>query len=458
MSSVSIEKILSVAYLVPVDDPNSKACRWGLSLMLWGPPGIGKSGRVDASAAAVGLPPRTIYAATTQPEDVSGAAFPNTTKGMAMIEALLESVIEVMEEPDDGSISFSSDFFGGIVRKLAGNATKKVLKRVLDKARIYGSTMISLEPLLPGFHDLMVDKQGVLFLDELSCARPAVQGAYLGVVLTRRAGGRQLPGGVRIIAAGNPPDSAAGGWELEPPMANRFCHFDVEVPTVKEWTKWLIHESSPQMEAIEDGEHRVRQRWNNEWPMAKGLVSGFMATQSDTMLYEMPPEGHKMRGRQWPSPRTWEMATRAIATCRCLGLGNDIRDALVDGCVGTGAATAFSAWAEHADLPTAEEMIQNGWTPDKMRLDRSIAAYTTLISYVSGLPSKEEKVKVGVGAWRCIRQSMEAGLLDITLRHAQELVRMGVDRASSPDVAAEANPVLSRLARDGFSNFLTDTP
>src|SRR5690606_42151951 len=33
-----------------------------------------------------------------------------------------------------------------------------------------------------------------------------------------------LPPAVRIVAAANPPSSAADGWHLSPPLANRFVH------------------------------------------------------------------------------------------------------------------------------------------------------------------------------------------------------------------------------------------
>lgn len=66
--------------------------------------------------------------------------------------------------------------------------------------------------------------RGLLFLDELSTAPPAVQAALLRLVLERRIGALRLPPGVRIVAAANPRSSAADGWELSPPLANRFVH------------------------------------------------------------------------------------------------------------------------------------------------------------------------------------------------------------------------------------------
>jgi MoxR-like ATPase len=58
---------------------------------------------------------------------------------------------------------------------------------------------------------------GLLFLDELTTAPPAVQAAMLRVVLERAVGDVELPASVRIVAAANPAEQAADGWELTAP-------------------------------------------------------------------------------------------------------------------------------------------------------------------------------------------------------------------------------------------------
>ena len=70
--------------------------------------------------------------------------------------------------------------------------------------------------------------QWVLFLDELTTCPPAVQAALLGVIAENRVGDAVLPDTVWKLAACNPPDCAANGSELEPPLANRLCHLTWE--------------------------------------------------------------------------------------------------------------------------------------------------------------------------------------------------------------------------------------
>ena len=66
--------------------------------------------------------------------------------------------------------------------------------------------------------------RGILFLDELTTAPPAVQAAMLRIVLEKTVGHLRLPPHVQIIAAANPPSVAADGWDLAAPLANRFIH------------------------------------------------------------------------------------------------------------------------------------------------------------------------------------------------------------------------------------------
>ncbi len=56
----------------------------------------------------------------------------------------------------------------------------------------------------------------------------------LSVALDRMVGDLRLPRDVRVLAGANPPDRAADGWEISPPLANRFCHVDFR-PSLEDW-------------------------------------------------------------------------------------------------------------------------------------------------------------------------------------------------------------------------------
>src|ERR1700704_1714684 len=86
----------------------------------------------------------------------------------------------------------------------------------------------------PGRKRVQAAQSGYLFRHELSASPPAVQAAMLGVALERRVGDLLLPRAVQVVAAANPPERAADGWDLTTPLANRFLHVSY-TPAVDGW-------------------------------------------------------------------------------------------------------------------------------------------------------------------------------------------------------------------------------
>src|SRR5690349_1846989 len=137
-----------------------------LPVLLWGEPGIGKTAALTQLAESLDLPLTTVIASVHEPSDFSGLPV-------------------VGDDPAEQGVPMAPpDWAVRLVRT----------------------------------------GRGLLFLDELSTAPPAVQAALLRLVLERRVGALTLPPGVRIVAAANPRGSAADGWDLSAPLANRFVH------------------------------------------------------------------------------------------------------------------------------------------------------------------------------------------------------------------------------------------
>lgn len=78
---------------------------------------------------------------------------------------------------------------------------------------------------------------GILFLDEINVAPPSVQAAAFGLVLDRRLGEYELPPGWRIVAAGNRVTDRAAAQRMPSALANRFMHADLEA-SVKDFAAW----------------------------------------------------------------------------------------------------------------------------------------------------------------------------------------------------------------------------
>jgi len=79
--------------------------------------------------------------------------------------------------------------------------------------------------------------EGILFLDELNSAAPAVQSSAYQLILDRAIGEYKLPDGWAIVAAGNRESDRGVTYKMPAPLANRFVHFELEV-SVEDWRSW----------------------------------------------------------------------------------------------------------------------------------------------------------------------------------------------------------------------------
>ena len=89
----------------------------------------------------------------------------------------------------------------------------------------------------PSFLPSDKDSRGILFLDEINSAPPAVQASAYQLVLDRRVGEYELPKGWSIVAAGNRESDRGVVYRMPPPLANRFVHLEMDID-VDDWKKW----------------------------------------------------------------------------------------------------------------------------------------------------------------------------------------------------------------------------
>jgi len=81
------------------------------------------------------------------------------------------------------------------------------------------------------------DGKGILFLDELNSAVPAVQASAYQLILDRAVGEYKLPDGWAIVAAGNKESDRGVVYKMPSPLANRFVHLEMEV-NIQDWILW----------------------------------------------------------------------------------------------------------------------------------------------------------------------------------------------------------------------------
>jgi MoxR-like ATPase len=145
-------------------------------VMLWGPPGVGKSQIVAQIAARYAAPLIDIRLAQMEPTDLRGIPFRDGRHVVWSVPAVL---------PD---------------------------------AERHGS-------------------RGILFLDELTSAVPTVTAAAYQLILDRRLGEYRVPAGWAIFAAGNRQGDRGVTYQMPAPLANRFAHYEIE-PDLDDWVEW----------------------------------------------------------------------------------------------------------------------------------------------------------------------------------------------------------------------------
>jgi MoxR-like ATPase len=248
---------------------------------------------------------------------------------------------------------------------------------------------------------------GYVFLDELTTCPPAVQAAMLAVALDRVVGDLVLPAGVRVVAGANPADRAADGWELSPPLANRFCHVTF-APTVDDWLEGMTvgWAAPPASRAITADPIRVE--------MVKALVTGFVRRKPEH-LHAFPVTAAGSAG-PWPSRRTWAMLAAALANVRDEDAA--ARQAITFGLVGEGVGVEFLTWCAEADLPDPALVVDNpavvDWTD---RPDRVWA----VLSAVVGWAASKRTVEAWRSAWGPLLAAAEGGAVDVAAAAARPL-------------------------------------
>lgn len=357
----------------PGSDPSvaalALATAANLPVLLWGQPGIGKSSTLTELARGLGLPLETVIASVHEPSDFSGLPVLGSDpagQGVAMA-------------PPDWAVR---------------------LRRVGD---------------------------GLLFLDELSSAPPAVQAALLRVVLERRVGSLALPDGVRIVAAANPPGSAADGWQL----ANRFIHLDWACnPAVVvrglggTWPRVPL----PRLDPARLTEAVTRSR---------AAICGFLTVRPD-YAHKMPTSATG-RSRAWPSPRTWEMALRLLAFGYAADAAPEATALAVRGAIGDGAGFELFAFLERHDLPDPEAVLSD---PNAVSLpERGDLVHATLATVVDAISRDLTQARWRAG-WELVARLIESVPVDLIVAQAMDLAAL-----RDPDWAPPAQ--LDRLGALG---------
>ena len=214
------------------------------------------------------------------------------------------------------------------------------------------------------------ESEGILFLDELNSAPPAVQAGAYQLILDRRIGEYRLPDGWAVVAAGNREGDRGVVYRMPTPLANRFVHLQME-PDSAQWREWALDRGVDE------------------------TIVGFLQARPDALfLFDPTAERHS-----FATPRSWEYVDTILKSSP----DPDLLMPLIAGAVGEELAAEFLSWrtavgalpnieavlrGEEADVPESPNALYVLASLLVKRVDRSTPseALEHLLEYLLRLP------------------------------------------------------------------------
>ncbi len=254
------------------------AIQTGIPVLIWGPPGTGKTSFIYAFTRVLGRWMETVIASIREPSDFAG--------------------LPIIASDDSVKL-----------------AAPQWVKNIIAKEE--------------------AGTESIVFLDELSTAPPAVQAALLRPVFEGVVGDAVLPENTWWVAAANPTESSSGTWDLNAAQANRWLHYDWLVEPIA-WVEGMQNN----FQITDEFMTVLPNDWREGIPQMRSLVSAFIKARP--ALLTVQPDDMVSAGKAWASPRTWDYTATVLAACRSVNLTRDEELILVSGLVGPAASEFFT--------------------------------------------------------------------------------------------------------------------
>lgn len=181
--------------------------------------------------------------------------------------------------------------------------------------------------LPPDFLPKENSKPGILFLDEINAAPPAIQASAYQLILDKRVGTYKLPKDWVVVAAGNRVTDRSVAYRLPSALSNRFTHLEID-PQIDEWVTWA---------------------WETT---IDPFIISFLRLQPH-LLMQFDPRKNQTA---FPSPRSWSFSSK-LAKLRDENLPLYINT--LQGTIGNAAAQQFLAFINYRDeLPNPKDILE----------------------------------------------------------------------------------------------------
>jgi hypothetical protein len=230
-------------------------------------------------------------------------------------------------------------------------------------------------------------ERGVLFLDELTQAQPAMQAACFSLVLDRRCGPHRLLPGWKIVAASNYGDENGQTFPMSGPLRTRFQHYHMRcsLDAFKQWA--LPREIDPRIIAFLN--------WNPD----------YLHKPSDT--------AHE----SFPTPRTWECASHSLRQ-----FAEDGVEQVIAASVGPGTATVFCgflALSRSSELNVdIGKLLCGRARPPKLTPEQPDLAWAFVGRIIAYIREHSDLLSAAIGffcsdTWKGVREIGCTGLADL---------------------------------------------
>lgn len=276
------------------------------AVMIWGPPGIGKSELIEQIGAELDREVIDLRLLLMEPTDLKGIPYydpeSNTMRWAPPGEL---PAVTTQADVDLAEARLAACEQEGVFRDI------DIAKRKLDMLK-----------------KALRFQNAILFLDEIASAPPSVQASAYQLVLNYRVGEYRLPLGISIVCAGNRDTDRGVTYRMPSPLANRLVHIEMAV-NYDDWQAWAIK------------------------TMVNADVVGFLAAHKQH-LFTFDP---KSNDKAFATPRSWVALGDLITD----DLPESLNTTLAAGTVGEGLAISFTQHRKiSSKMPKSEDILTGG--------------------------------------------------------------------------------------------------